>query len=106
MDVEGTRRLNDVDPQSRRYKILSVAPEAIMEVLLKWKQHSHIQLVDLGGLPDDVSVTGVHYSWKGRCFELMLYHPSFPEVPVGDVPPELNPRIMNYTWYVFPTPLK
>ena len=40
----------------------------------------------LTNIPSDSIISGVIFEFRTNCFEIMLHHHSFPEVPVGMMP--------------------
>lgn len=91
--------------RSRNVYQLLVSEEAIMTLLGGWRHHQCIHLPVLteaayasGGktvsIPDDYTIERVFYDELYRSFVLIVAHPSFPEVPLGEYPQVLS--LMNH----------
>lgn len=73
----------------RRYKILAVSPELIVESLFS-RPIGIDKAIEVSGLPTGCKVEAVCYDYERACFRFRLYHPSFPVVPECGVIPEVD----------------
>jgi hypothetical protein len=89
---------------SRRCCVVWVSEGDVLTLFGQWSRHAVaggcIALPSLadsrwekGGakfsFPDGVEVERATHSWERRAFGLLLSHPSFPEVPEGELPPDV-----------------
>lgn len=74
--------------KGRRWRVLWVSPEMVMQSLFPMRYKVEVKLVD--GPPDGVEVSDVTYSWERQAFGFRLYHPSFDEVPEGEFSPTIE----------------
>lgn len=72
---------------NRRIKIVSICPRAIISCLFPI-ECDVIQHIDLE-LPEGYRVISVNANWYSGNIEAMITHPSFPEVPEGEIPERL-----------------
>lgn len=74
--------------KDRRWRILWVSPELVMQSLFPMRYDVELTLVD--GPPDGVKLLDVAYCWDRQAFGFRLYHPSFNEVPEGERIPTIE----------------
>jgi hypothetical protein len=75
--------------KDRRYKILYVSPELLMNALFAGGLSNTSITVE--GMPTDCQIVGVHYSEDRISFAFMLYHESFDIVPEVNCIPTISP---------------
>lgn len=76
----------------RRYRILSVSPELLMDALLSPRRDGGmIRVVRMEGLPDGCEIQAVTWDDLSFCFKFRLWHESFDVVPDGHVCPPVSP---------------
>lgn len=68
--------------KERRYKLLKVSPELLLQAVLRPDRFPHGVTVE--GLPNGVSVDGVSWDEWRRIFIFRLWHQEWPEVRPGD----------------------
>ena len=94
----GRDRFGRLRAEGRR-RILSLPPDVIQTILGGWARGwEYLSLPVLVGLPRDVVLEGVHFSFMNRSFDLMLWHESFDSVPDGAETPRLE-YPMQYVMY-------
>lgn len=72
--------------ESRRLKIWSVSPDALVHMLnWPWEQENkaEIQVMRLEGLPDGFRVRAVDFNYAKQYFDIVVEHPDFDVVPEG-----------------------
>lgn len=81
--------------RERRFKLLWVSPELLMNVLLSPTQTGgRVRVMRVEGLPEDsTEVQSVYYDDSRRAFGLHLWHPSFDVVESGALIPEVHVAI-------------
>jgi len=71
----------------RRFKIVSVDPEAIVDLLNWWRDPpSVIALPQVDQLPKDTTVVCVHSNWERGTLDFMIASSEFSRVLPGAVP--------------------
>jgi hypothetical protein len=73
----------------RRVKLLRLDPQRVLD-LFNANTAEYLALPRLDGVPEGTEVLGVHADWEPHCISLLLYHPSWPEVRPGEMPPRVN----------------
>jgi hypothetical protein len=73
---------------SRRLKIATLLASDVLE-MLAMDSSEFINRLSLP-LPKGYCVLGVHENWSLRSFDVLIEHPSFPEVPDGESPPSMG----------------
>jgi hypothetical protein len=91
----------------RRVKVASVRQHDVLDwfvySLSGWPEH--LVLPMLVGIPADAKVECVVNNPLARTFDFLISHPSFDEVPEGDVPPGFpDPRQVEYQVVAMPRP--
>ncbi len=71
---------------NRRVKIVSLRMSDVMDLLTS-PDAEYITRLRVPGLPADCEVVSVASSWERRVIDVMLSHPTFPEVDDGWSPP-------------------
>ncbi len=72
--------------KDRRVMIVSVSAEVLLNLLAD-PSAEYLQRVRFAGLPEGCEVQSVRGNWGCRTIDLLVSHPSFPEVPDGEYPP-------------------
>lgn len=80
----------------RNYKIVNIEVEAVVALFngirFVGDKKVTVQLPIIQGLPKGYEVHKCQYSFERDCFQLLVWHQSFPETPEGQVIPELQPE--------------
>lgn len=75
-------------PMERRLKRFTVSEREIRAYLNRFSDPDHIVIaVNVTGPPEGFVVHRVHYDSYSDGWQLLIHHPSFPEVPEGEVVP-------------------
>lgn len=75
----------------RRVKLLYVPAGKIVELLNLYRtQPGYVQLPTGEELPEGYEVLEVYGETHRSCMALLIHHPSFPIVPLGAIPPDLD----------------
>lgn len=77
-----------------RLKIFWVDPGTILTILDQWRHHSVTHMPAFEGLPKERELLEIHYCFERRQFGFLIWSPSFPEVPQGEVFPSVVGNIM------------
>lgn len=88
---------------SQNLKRASIDPDELLRVFLKPlcplpKQEGDVfyhEAIKLNGVPEDTTVRGIYFNVINLCFDVILEHPDFPEVPMGDNLPKVD-VLLNY----------
>ena len=81
-------------------RIIYVDMRLIVEILNTMRSGQYIALPDIPEIPEDTEVIGVFHEFARRAFAVMLSHPSFGEVPEGEMIPELvSPAIVEWNTF-------
>lgn len=93
--------------RSRRFVIIRVEPDSIVQLMGGWKLHTQIGLpcftegADALGnrieFPTDMVIEDVHYDWYSRSIQFRASHPSFAEVMDGEAGPVFSTRHVTVT---------
>jgi len=83
------KRMSLLKEKERRYKILLVSPETIIELLNNWKTKDAVILPELN-LPEGTNIINVYWSNQRQTFEIVLEHHTFDIVLDGAMLPILN----------------
>lgn len=76
---------------TRRWKIFCLAPEEVLHlVMARWNFPACFEMVSPAGVPDDVEVVNVWFDQERRVFMFRLSHPSWDEVPDGEISPVIG----------------
>jgi len=87
----GEQPVNKVIQRERRYKLVAVNHNWVLDVLRAWNGERHcLQLPVIRGIPDDVVIEAVYEDWYRKQFVLRLWHSSFDIVPDGALIPFLQ----------------
>lgn len=74
----------------RRYKILSVPDQSVMDLVRGFYRRGIFALPNFGEtIPEGSSVISVHYNYQSRCFELIIYNDIFDIVEPNYLIPHL-----------------
>lgn len=73
----------------RRVKLLKLDPRHILD-LFNAGSAACLAVPRLDGVPQGTEVLGVQAEWLPHCISLLLYHPSWPEVRPGEIPPRVD----------------
>lgn len=76
-------------PPDRRLRLIHLSPQQVLNCLC-WRPREVLPLLDGTGLPDGMQVVSLHADWERHCITVLVHHPSFDEVPDGELPPELT----------------
>lgn len=76
----GVQRMN------RRVKVVSLRMDDVVDLLTS-PDTEFITRLRAPGLPNNCEVISVASSWERRCIDVMVSHPSFPEVAEGSMLP-------------------
>ena len=68
-----------------------IVPSYVLMDLLGWKPGSRLVRPWHPDVPADAEVVSICQVWERRSFGLVIAHESFPEVPDGDLIPEVPP---------------
>lgn len=81
----------------KRVKIVRLDERLIVDVL-NWCRDpkGYLMLPDVEGLPEDAVVVSCRDNWERRTLEVLVYHPSFEEVPEGDIPPVIEDVVKKF----------
>lgn len=78
----------------RHWKIFWLAPSAIINMFgLHDEKYEYINRHTLAGLPEDYVIDQVDYIVQEQAFRFLIYHPSFPLVPAGDMPKSIEIKV-------------
>lgn len=78
--------------RERRYRVLSVTPELLMNALFSSRRDgSTIRVIRMEGLPDGCEIQAVTWDDLSCCFKFRLWHESFDVVPAGEMCPAIWP---------------
>jgi hypothetical protein len=80
-------------PPERRLRLVHLSPQQVLNCLC-WRRREALPLLDVTGLPDGMRVVSLHADAERHCFIVLVYHPSFDEVPEGECPPLLTPLMV------------
>jgi hypothetical protein len=81
------------DPNERRCKIIRISPAEILDMFAKRRVEINKDGAIMTysrhfpGLPEDVVVCGVYFCHLAQKWDICIRHPSFPEVPHGEMLP-------------------
>lgn len=78
---------------SRRLRRVIVSFELVRPFLAAGA-HSHLYNVARDPVPEDAVLINVRSAWP-NCIELLLYSETFEEVGEGELPPLLEPTVVN-----------
>lgn len=85
------------EARGRRYKLLRVSAELLMNVLLSpARRGAVVEWVTVEGLPDGVQIEAVVWDDLYRTFTLRLWHESFELVPPGEMAPFIDPALTRW----------
>ena len=83
--------------EERRVKLVSLRHGDVLDwfasAVKGWPQC--ITLPRLTGLPEDVTILGVHQDFHRRQFVFLVSHPSFEVVPEGQIPPDFTAHLSH-----------
>lgn len=92
------------DHKTRRVKILRINPEWVIG-MLNGRRHECVHLPVCEAIPEGTQVLQVRESWERRCFELLITHESFPEIPDNtDIPDALGGAVQYEAFRRVPSP--
>jgi hypothetical protein len=85
------------DPITRRYKIIYAPGDLIVRCLrhggFAWHDREPgfvATKVEFPGLPHDARFVDAHYDYSRQSFGIIVSHPSWPEVPQGEMLPVIE----------------
>jgi hypothetical protein len=81
-------------PSRHRIKIVKVEWRAFGEYSKAFNQGWFPIATDEIPLWTQISAISMHHDWSGRYVYLRISHPSFPEVPIGGIIPEVQQPVM------------
>lgn len=74
----------------RRYKMAFLNPYQIVNLFMDWSSPSScFSQARLHGVPEDYVIDDIRYVETVAAFQILIYHPTFPLVKVGDLPPQI-----------------
>jgi len=76
------------DKDKRRIKIVRFDPNTLIQIFHWQRKPPHfIALPIRDDLPEDVEVISINAEWRSRTIEVMVWHPTFKIVKLGEMPP-------------------
>ncbi len=81
--------------EERRWKLFPVSESLVVELLTAYRRASktwYFYVADYPELPADAVVRDIRHDPYNRCYQLLVYHPSFPVVPDGATVPDAYDR--------------
>lgn len=77
------------DHKTRKLKVLRVDPLSIVE-MLNGQRREFVMLPQNDVIPAGTEVLAVRDNFHLRCIDMLLTHESWPEVPDGELPPDVG----------------
>jgi hypothetical protein len=84
---------------SNRLRIVPVSPRLLVAALNGFRNCDCVSLPITEEIPEDAVVHSCDYDWAARCLKVLISHPSFDEVPDGQIPPS---TAFATTWRTIP----
>lgn len=87
MDSNDPRRQYVRDEQERRYKMLSLGPQFVFNILRSGNANEFMSLRVTDGLPEDAEIVAIDWSYEKQCWQLVVYSKEYDVVPQGQYIP-------------------
>ncbi len=85
---------------NRRIKIVAVPLDQVIECLFPTQRpYSCLSRLRLNPLPADYDIVDAHYNYLNCCLDVIVTHPSFEEVPQGELTPRLIDGCAEFVQY-------
>lgn len=82
---------------NRKVKLLFMEPQIIVHIMnyLPGKGSEKDRFIEINNYdcPSDAQVVAISYDHPTQCFACLLSHETFEEVPMGEMPPIIEPKI-------------
>ena len=76
-----------MEKRERRFKMLSISAGDLLGFLMAARDGNHLRLPRFNGVPKDTRYEAINYNFVTDCFEVRLWHESFPVIPDGEMIP-------------------
>src|SRR5688572_12793626 len=86
-------------PKDRRFKLVRVSFKSLWTMFRRTTfEGGYWVLKDAPNVPEDVAVAAVQHNFEFQCFDVVLHHPTFDDVPDFQMIPLLLERLAEFTY--------